>query len=246
MGRVKDAHQTYTAAIGQFLDYPEAILDAWVTFENQNGTLADLEYTLAKAARVQKGIDKRRAREAANAGPPPAAADAAEPAQAAQASTSAAAEASTSTADASKKREREAEDGPAPAKKVKVEEPQEQKRDRENSTVFVNGLPSAVSDDDLRHFFRECGDIREIKIRPFGEHSVATVEFMDKDSVLAARTRDKKKVKESEVDVYIAWQATIYTTNFPESFDKEHLEEHFKPVRIATASASSHVTLTIF
>lgn len=51
-----------------------------------------------------------------------------------------------------------------------------------------------------------------------------------KESVLAAQTKDKKRINESEIEVYIAWQSCLYVTNFPESFDKPAVEKLFEKV----------------
>lgn len=47
------------------------------------------------------------------------------------------------------------------------------------------------------------------------------------ESVLAAQTKDKKRINDLETEVYIAWQSCLYVTNFPESFDKAALEHLF-------------------
>lgn len=47
------------------------------------------------------------------------------------------------------------------------------------------------------------------------------------ESVLAAQTKDKKRINDLETEVYIAWQSCLYVTNFPESFDKAALEQLF-------------------
>ena len=49
--------------------------------------------------------------------------------------------------------------------------------------------------------------------------------------MLAARTRDKKKLGEVEVDVLPTWSSTLYITNFPESFDDAQMRELFATVR---------------
>ena len=50
--------------------------------------------------------------------------------------------------------------------------------------------------------------------------------------MLAARTRDKKKLGEVEVDVFPTWSSTLYITNFPESFDDAQMRELFATVRL--------------
>lgn len=63
MGAYATAHSVYTTGCSERgLDYPEYLLDAWVAFELECGTLADVEFALAKSKRQRKGLERRRAR----------------------------------------------------------------------------------------------------------------------------------------------------------------------------------------
>lgn len=59
---------------------------------------------------------------------------------------------------------------------------------------------------------------------------VATVEFMERDSVPAALTKDKKRIHDEEIAVHMAWQSTLYVTNFPESADDKYIRDLFGKV----------------
>jgi len=61
---------------------------------------------------------------------------------------------------------------------------------------------------------------------------VATVEFLDRDAVPAALTKDKKRIHEQEIAVHLAWQSTLYVTNFPESADDAYIRDIFGKVWI--------------
>lgn len=95
----------------------------------------------------------------------------------------------------------------------------------------------------------QCGRVREVKITHLTTAIVATVEFFDRvsldghitpleqvylsvlqDSVPAALTKDKKRVKDQEVAVHLAWKSTMYITNFPESTDDDAIRELFGQV----------------
>lgn len=51
------------------------------------------------------------------------------------------------------------------------------------------------------------------------------------DSVPAALTKDKKRVREEEIAVHLAWKSTLYVTNFPESADDSVIRDLFSQVR---------------
>ncbi|BGP20599.1 hypothetical protein JCM10213_007133 [Rhodosporidiobolus nylandii] len=237
MGDYKRAHEVYVAGCSaKGLDYPEYLLDAWMTFEQEYGTLSDLEFTITKTKRQRKGLEKRRAREAAEA----AEAYAATAAAGQQTADSFIASAVSTVDDTAmavdgaggRKREREEAEEQGGAKKVRVDSPaagqvEEVKRDREHSTVFAIS-PGEMSEEDVRKLFRDCGEIRSLKVKLISERTYAQIEFADRESVLAAQTKDKKRVNDQELEVYIAWQSCLYVTNFPESFDKEKIEKLFE------------------
>jgi RNA recognition motif-containing protein len=106
------------------------------------------------------------------------------------------------------------------SKKVRMEPPSAPlKRDRENCTVFVADLPAGTSEEQLKALFKDCGEIREIKITNMPEILVGTVEFAARESIPAALTKDKKRIEGTEVNVHLAWRSTLYVTNFPEKTD---------------------------
>ncbi|GAA5974409.1 hypothetical protein JCM21900_003545, partial [Sporobolomyces salmonicolor] len=199
VGNYKRAHDVYVQGCSaRGLDYPEYLIDAWMAFENECGTFDDLQFAIIKSKRQKKGLERRRANEAAQAAASAASAAAAAPAAPAiQASTSAAAPASADAdsfiasatqadTDSGRKRERSPHDETsAAAKKVKIntpaaeQAPSEPKRDRENSTVFAIS-PGSMSEDDVRKLFRDCGEIRECKIKVIENKTYAMLEFMDK------------------------------------------------------------------
>lgn len=62
-GNLKEAHEVYVKGCSvRFLDYPEYLLEAWLSFEHQNGTLADLEFAITKVKRQRKGLEAKRYR----------------------------------------------------------------------------------------------------------------------------------------------------------------------------------------
>lgn len=53
-----------------------------------------------------------------------------------------------------------------------------------------------------------------------------------KESVPAALTKDKKRLRDQEVAVHLAWKSTLYVTNFPESADDAFMRDLFGNVRL--------------
>lgn len=106
-------------------------------------------------------------------------------------------------------------------------------RDREHTTVFVDSLPEGVTEADIRSMFKDCGEIREIVVTDDKDGELfATVEFMDRESVPAALTKDKKKIKDVQIQVQMAWKSTLFVTNFPETADDAWIRERFGKVSL--------------
>ena len=50
------------------------------------------------------------------------------------------------------------------------------------------------------------------------------------ESVPAALTKDKKRIHDEEIAVHLAWQSTLYVTNFPEHTDDKFIRDVFEKV----------------
>ncbi|KAJ3490444.1 hypothetical protein NLI96_g1424 [Meripilus lineatus] len=227
----EDARKIYKDISTKNLDWPEAIWEAWITFENTFGSVQEIEDCLDRVERAQTQVNKRRAKAAEKAAYEAMEVVAEQPAPVPAAST----ETETPmvvdapvTTEAHNKRKADEDIETEDAKKPRIEQkPAPLKRDRENCTVFVAELPQGTEEDDLKSLFKDCGDIREVKITPLPNSLVATVEFNDRESVPAALTKDKKRVHGEEIAVHMAWQSTLYVTNFPEKADDALVRELF-------------------
>ncbi|WFD19009.1 Splicing factor [Malassezia caprae] len=129
-----------------------------------------------------------------------------------------------------------ADEAPADKRRTEPEEPVPA-RDREFSSVMVSGLSAQSSEADVRAFFRDCGTIFSLvgprQVAATDEDgqptSAALVEFTDRDGANAARTRDWKKVRDSQVHVALSYLCTLYVTNFPPDASDEALRARFAP-----------------
>ncbi|KIY44769.1 hypothetical protein FISHEDRAFT_50684 [Fistulina hepatica ATCC 64428] len=229
--QIDEARSVFTSVHYKQLDWPEAIWEAWLAFEHLHGSLETIEACIEKVGKAREQTNARRAKQATRAAMqyaaeqqasvPVAAAPVPAPEQQEED------RAQSESMDVGKpqparpnKREAEETPGPSSRKKAKLESnPPPLKRDRENCTVFVADLPADTAEDELRRLFKDCGELREIKITSVTNNLVATVEFNDRDSVPAALTKDKKRIHGQEVAVHLAWKSTLYVTNFPAAYD---------------------------
>lgn len=236
-GDLKRAREYYKKAANSKLDYPEYLLQAWITFEHHYGSLEDLEYAVTKTNNLMKGITARRKRELEQqtalmqqSSNPSRPAESNETKDLPTASTEVDTEVKKRKAEAAEDipnggEEKRARFDSAPTRNVEGED---LKRDRENSTVLVGRLPSNVTEGNIKQLFRDCGKVREVVIhRIDADNTVATIEFQEKESVLPAQTKDKKQLLDVEVSVTLAWRSTLYVTNFPEDATDEWIRPKF-------------------
>lgn len=99
-------------------------------------------------------------------------------------------------------------------------------RDREHNTVIASNLPN-VSVDDLKMFFSNCGEIKDVIID--STKRVATIEFGDREGALAALTRHLKKIPHTDNEIHIqsGQSTTVWVTNFPPSETEDSLRTLF-------------------
>ncbi|KIJ45650.1 hypothetical protein M422DRAFT_29753 [Sphaerobolus stellatus SS14] len=242
----EEIRKAFNDAANKHFDWPEAIWTQWKDYEYLHGTVESLESCLDKVRELSGRLDKKRAREAEEAqrawlaasqqyaaavpeaAPVAATAEATEP-MAVDSAEPMAVDVAEETRPSDRKRKAEDSEEPEASKRPKLDEkaPAFLKRDRENSTVFVSGLPAGTTDDDLVKLFKDCGKIREVRITKTDKSLVATVEFMSRNNVPAALTKDKKRLHGEEIAVHLAWKSTLYVTNFPEDTDDAKIRELF-------------------
>ncbi|KAF9811778.1 hypothetical protein IEO21_06434 [Rhodonia placenta] len=228
-GLYVDARNVFRDVCAKNLDWSEALWEAWVSFEQLHGSVEEFEDCLDRIERAQFQVAARRAKDMERAEHAAAQLIAEQQANAMSvaAVAPAGAEPIAMEVDVSQPvasgsgTKRKAEDS------AEQDESKKPRIDRENCTVFVADLPSDAKEDDLASLFKDCGAVREIKLTQLPNSLVATVEFMERDSIPAALTKDKKRIHGQEVAVHLAWQSTLYVTNFPEKADDAFIRNIF-------------------
>ncbi|GMK58444.1 hypothetical protein CspeluHIS016_0504760 [Cutaneotrichosporon spelunceum] len=245
-GDVDGARERYNKAIQRpDLDWPEAVFEAFVTFENVHGSLETLQAARKHIGTAQKKLNRRREREAqaqqaqqaqvaARVPTEPAAVPVDTTSEPMAVDSVAPAAASTETvpqtvveegqATAEKLTTAVAPEAAMPAGRTADSEV-EIKRDRENSTVLVTGLSPDTTVARVQSFFEESGEVRECTMTE--EAGAAMVEFMSSETVSVALGRDGKKLDGHAIRVSMLWRCTLWVTNFPRSADNDSLKQLF-------------------
>ncbi|KAL4402571.1 hypothetical protein ACI68E_000336 [Malassezia pachydermatis] len=225
----KRARQTFKSGMAkQGLENKAVIVQAWVAFEHERGTPADIEHAEAKAKIENDRLWRAWYKYQATA--TPSHTEAAVPRSSAE-HTQDAHMPDTDMPDAPK---RKADDEGVPEKKHDEKKEAPPARDREFSSVMVSGLPVNATEGDIRTFFRDCGVIFEVigprtvrEVNADEETSAVQVEFTDRDGANAARTRDWKRVGGQSVHVSLSYACTLYVTNFPPETTDDVIRERF-------------------
>lgn len=227
-------HVITTAFKQEELDWPEKVHDVYAYHYYTHHSPEDIQQAEADLRCAQKHLRKRREREALiQAGVDAAAARAQQEAATAAAATDAGAskrkrgdDSDAYGADAVKRSKVEAEETHAEGVTEAVKQA---KRDREHSTATVRGLPSDVTEKQVRRFFQDCGKIKDVSIKPDTDATTAscTIEFETHEDVLSARTRDGKELDGHSLRVTSGAMSTLYVANYPAEYNEQQIRALF-------------------
>lgn len=221
------------------MDWPEQLIQLFINHCEQNESIQELRSAIIETRRATKQVEMRRAREAAAA---------AEQQEVSQAYTDVYADAVAEEAHASGKRKREADSEATvglTTKKSKhdiaasVEELPERsqptvertpplKRDREHATIIVKKLPADATEARVRHFFRQCGTIKSVVMKPEKSDITASIEYETVDEAQYALSRRLKPFDGVQLDISLGKGSTIYVTNYPPEADEGYLRKLFQ------------------
>jgi len=113
------------------------------------------------------------------------------------------------------------------SKKQKLEQ---KTRDREHLTLSVQNIPLGISEIQIRKFFKDCGQIRDLHLVEKDGQLNAKIEFSDDNGANRALTKDHKKFHGSELRAFKAYKTTVWITNFPPSYDSKLIEKIFAKI----------------
>ncbi len=192
------------------LDWPERIMEVYIQHCNDYELADTLREAQDTVYKTRKGVAKRREREAAQTAAAQAAYAAQVQDQAMVDAPDVGVESATSPGPKRKREESPGAEDDKGGKRAKSEAPNgvDAKRDRENTSVFVAGLPSDATQTKVRQFFREYGHVNNIDIQKQGDSAVALVEFRMPDDARSALLRDGKSFGENIVQVTSATDCT--------------------------------------
>ncbi|KAH7344575.1 hypothetical protein B0J17DRAFT_712238 [Rhizoctonia solani] len=236
-GETAQAREVYKQGASRPLDWPEQVWDNWILFEHIFGDQSSVEAAQEVIDKQRAIVMRKRQKEAMKAAEAYAASNPTAVTAEVEAEAVADQPQDENAMDVDGGHDNRKRKAESPVVKRVTHEPTQKKakadtttlkRDRENSTVFVTGM-SAGTDQEIQQLFRDCGEIREIKIMQVENEPIATVEFMDRESVPAALTKDKKRINDTEISVHLAWKSTLYITNFLESTDDTEIRKMFSP-----------------
>ena len=227
------------------LDWPEKVVDMYVHHCTQHETAQALLEAKIMARKFSKRIVRRRREEAE-----------------AYAQQQAAYEHMHAYQPTGKRHRDEEDVDMSDAKRPRTNEPAEQsplnnssssatsqlKRDRENTTVVVRHLPLEATDHTVRQYFRDCGEIKAIRVIPDDSNleSTATIEFASQEDVLTAQTKSMKTFADRSIDVQVGTGTTLFVTNYPPQADETYIRSLFQPhgdvveVRLPSLKANTH------
>jgi RNA recognition motif-containing protein len=102
------------------------------------------------------------------------------------------------------------------------------KRDREHATIIVERIPSKATEGQVKHFFRDCGTIKSLKLVEEKHSQTATIEFESQEEATYSLIKSGKPFQGVDLNVRFGTGCTIFVTNYPPEADKAYLENLFE------------------
>ncbi|WWC70988.1 uncharacterized protein I206_104941 [Kwoniella pini CBS 10737] len=216
--RIEQARDIFHKAIQRSdLDWPEAVYEALIRFENTHGTLGSLLDAKKRISREQEKLTKRREKAALEIQQYPAPTVSTIPEVIMDITAS--------------------ETAPEQAPDTIALDPSDgqdrtQKRDREHTTILLGGLPKGIAQDRVESLFTDCGVIRETTMIPNDDnvHDTALVEFSGVEAVPLALQKDRRKIDGNAISISMLWRSTLFVTNFAQEVDDATLRQLFSQV----------------
>ncbi|KAK9369295.1 hypothetical protein V1509DRAFT_482863 [Lipomyces kononenkoae] len=220
------------SAVGiKSLDTPERICEALMEFERDYGSAFSMERAEIKVKKLMKAVQLRRAIESVQEKRKPVRTKK-EEAATANGTEIFHAPVTGEEVNITSKRKEQDEDLQKPiSKKAKTasSETSAVTRDREHTTVIVEGLAPHITEEKVTNFFKDCGEIKNMKLVTNDSFATATIEFENAQDVLAAQTRDQKIFDGHTITVRVGVDTTLWITNFPSAADEDYIRTIFAP-----------------
>jgi RNA recognition motif-containing protein len=188
------------------LDWPERIMQEWLSFEQIQGNIHSYERALIKVDKVIREMSLKRMHIQ---------------------------EAFESESTDKIKRNIDDDEGEQDRsnKRQRRDSMNETTRNREEYSVKISNLPQNISEEKLKKFFDDCGTPKEIKLfQEDGKAPEAIIEWTDSKEVFASLTKNIKLIDGNEVSVIRMLGSTLWVSNFPPSFSHERVKNIFEQV----------------
>lgn len=103
-------------------------------------------------------------------------------------------------------------------------------KSREKCTVKVEGLSLEINEDQVRDFFKDCGEIGEISFVNDGDHRMAIFDFQNEQQVFTGLTKTHKKLQGKEIIVSRLQDALLFVNNYPSIYSQDELKQLFNEI----------------
>lgn len=222
----------YTSVVGVFvkaltrnnLDWPERIFHEYVEYERSYGSFYSIQHCIAQCRAKLKYYQEQRSQQYAKEQESQDQQMTEAPVEEASSSSKRARDEPSNVLDSS---DRPSKTQKKDAFKTKLQDAADSSRDREHNTVIVSNLDQGIKLEDLRRFFADCGEIKDINLN--SNKNIATIEFGDNEGALAAMTRHLKRIGsyKNEIHIQSGQSTTLWVTNFPPSETDDSLRQLF-------------------
>ncbi|KAF2635726.1 hypothetical protein P280DRAFT_411130 [Massarina eburnea CBS 473.64] len=104
-----------------------------------------------------------------------------------------------------------------------------QKRDREHASIIVQRLPSSATQLQIRKFFTDAGNVRNVTLKLEKDSVTAFVEFDTAEEAEFAMSKEVKGFEGKEITITRSESTTLYVANYPAHADEAFVRKLFTP-----------------
>ena len=83
-----------------------------------------------------------------------------------------------------------------------------------------------TTEDQVRDFFKDCGEIGDILFVELDNHKVAIFDFHNEQQVFTGLTRTHKKLHGNEILVSRLQDALLFVNNYPSTYSQDDLKNY--------------------
>ena len=103
-------------------------------------------------------------------------------------------------------------------------------KSRETCTIKVKNLAANTTEDSIRSFFKDCGEVGDISFVEAEGMRYAIFDFQNEQQVFSALTKNYKSLDGNKLEVSRLQNALLFVNNYPSTFSQDTVKEMIEKI----------------